>query len=190
MQTAAPERVRLEIGGMTCASCAARIERKLNKVDGVAATVNYATEEAAVSFDPTRVDVDTLIEAVAATGYTAAPPRAAVDAEQAADGETRALRTRLVVAALLSAPLVVLAMVPPARFGGWEWLALVLSAPVVLWSGWPFHRAAALNARHVAATMDTLSRSEPSPRSCRRWSSWPAASTATPTSRSAPSSRR
>jgi len=156
MQTAAPERVRLEIGGMTCASCAARIERKLNKVDGVAATVNYATEEAAVSFDPTRVDVDTLIEAVAATGYTAAPPRAAVDAEQAADGETRALRTRLVVAALLSAPLVVLAMVPPARFGGWEWLALVLSAPVVLWSGWPFHRAAALNARHVAATMDTL----------------------------------
>ena len=156
MQTAAPERVRLEIGGMTCASCAARIERKLNKVDGVAATVNYATEEAAVSFDPTRVDVDTLIEAVAATGYTAAPPRAAVDAEQAADGETRALRTRLVVAALLSAPLVVLAMVPPARFGGWEWLALVLSAPVVLWSGWPFHRAAALNARHGAATMDTL----------------------------------
>jgi len=156
MQTAAPERVRLEIGGMTCASCAARIERKLNKVDGVAATVNYATEEAAVSFDPTRVDVDTLIEAVAATGYTAAPLRAALDAEQAADGETRALRTRLVVAALLSAPLVVLAMVPPARFGGWEWLALVLSAPVVLWSGWPFHRAAALNARHVAATMDTL----------------------------------
>ena len=156
MQTAAPERVRLEIGGMTCASCAARIERKLNKVDGVAATVNYATEQAAVSFDPTRVDVDTLIEAVAATGYTAAPPRAALDAEQAADGETRALRTRLVVAALLSAPLVVLAMVPPARFGGWEWLALVLSAPVVLWSGWPFHRAAALNARHVAATMDTL----------------------------------
>ncbi len=154
--TATPERVRLEIGGMTCAACATRVERKLNKLDGVAATVNYATEEAAVSFDPTHVDVNALITAVEATGYTAAPPRAALDATEAGESATHTLRTRLVLAALLSAPLVVLAMVPPAQFGGWEWVALVLSAPVVLWSGWPFHRAAALNARHLAATMDTL----------------------------------
>ena len=171
MPTAAPERVRLEIGGMTCASCAARIERKLNKLDGVEATVNYATEEAAVSFDPDRLDVDALIAAVEATGYTAAPPRAALDAAEAGESEARTLRRRLALAALLSAPLVVLAMVPPARFDGWEWLALVLSAPVVLWSGWPFHRAAALNARHAAATMDTLisigtATSTPSRRTC------------------------
>jgi P-type Cu+ transporter len=155
-QIAAPERVRLEIGGMTCASCASRIERKLNKLEGVRATVNYATEEAAVSFDPTRVDVDALIAAVEATGYTAAPPRAVLDAEQAGDREARMLRLRLVVAALLSIAPVVFVAVPPARFAGWEWLALALSAPVVLWAGWPFHRAAALNARHFAATMDTL----------------------------------
>ena len=154
--TAAPERVRLEIAGMTCASCAARVERKLNKLDGVEATVNYATEEAAISFDATRVDLRALIGAVEATGYSAAPPRETLDAAQTGEGETRTLRVRLVLGALLSAPLVVLAMVPPARFAGWEWLALVLSAPVVLWSGWPFHRAAALNARHAAATMDTL----------------------------------
>lgn len=151
----APDRVRLHVGGMTCASCAARVERKLNKLDGVEATVNYATEEAAVSFDPTHVDVEALIRAVEATGYTAAPPRSSDDAE-AGENETRTLQARLLAAALLSAPLVVFAMVPPAQFDGWEWLALALSAPVVLWAGWPFHRAAALNARHFAATMDTL----------------------------------
>ena len=139
---------------MTCASCAARVERKLNKLDGVEATVNYATEDAAVSFDPAHVDIEALIRAVEATGYTAAPPRESLDAEQA--GETRTLRARLFVAALLSAPLVVLAMVPATQFTDWEWLALALAAPVVLWAGWPFHRAAALNARHLAATMDTL----------------------------------
>jgi P-type Cu+ transporter len=155
-QAAAAERVRLDIGGMTCASCAARIERKLNKLEGVEATVNYATEEAAVSFDPACVDLDSLVAAVEATGYTAAPPRAALDAEQAGDSEARMLRLRLVVAALLSIGPVLFVVVPPARFAGWEWLALVLSAPVVLWAGWPFHRAAALNARHLAATMDTL----------------------------------
>ena len=152
--TDAQERIRLEIGGMTCASCAARVERKLNKLDGVEATVNYATEDAAVSFDPAHVDIEALIRAVEATGYTAAPPRESLDAEQA--GETRTLRARLFVAALLSAPLVVLAMVPATQFTDWEWLALALAAPVVLWAGWPFHRAAALNARHLAATMDTL----------------------------------
>ena len=156
LTTAAPERVRLEIGGMTCASCASRIERKLNKLEGVKATVNYATEEAAVSFDPTRVDVDTLVAAVETTGYTAAPPRAGLDAQQADEGEAAMLRLRLVVAALLSIAPVLFVVVPPARFDGWEWLALALSAPVVLWAGWPFHRAAALNARHLTATMDTL----------------------------------
>jgi P-type Cu+ transporter len=155
-QAAAAERVRLEIGGMTCASCAARIERKLNKLEGVEATVNYATEEAAVSYDPVRLDATALIRAVEATGYSAAFPRAALAAERAGQSETRTLRTRLFVATLLSAPLVVLVLVPPVHFGGWEWLALALSAPVVLWAGWPFHRAAALNARHGAATMDTL----------------------------------
>jgi Cu+-exporting ATPase len=154
-QVGAPERVRLEIGGMTCASCASRIERKLNKLDGVEASVNYATEEAAVSFDPARVDVDALVAAVEATGYTAAPPRAGLD-EQAGESGARMLRLRLVVAALLSIAPVLFVIVPPARFADWEWLALALSAPVVLWAGWPFHRAAALNARHLAATMDTL----------------------------------
>jgi Cu+-exporting ATPase len=154
-QAAAPERVRLEIGGMTCASCASRIERKLNKLDGVQASVNYATEEAAVSFDSARVDVDALVAAVEATGYTAAPPRAGLD-EQASESGARMLRLRLVVAALLSIAPVLFVIAPPARFADWEWLALALSAPVVLWAGWPFHRAAALNARHLAATMDTL----------------------------------
>src|ERR671910_1337169 len=158
MTTAAPERVRLEIEGMTCAACAARIERKLNKLDGVEAAVNYATEQAAVSFDRTRVEVDGLISAVEAIGYGAALPRTAADATQAVSSEraTRRVRARLFVAAVLTAPLVLLAALPPLQFEGWEWLALALATPVVLWSGWPFHRVAALNARHLEATMDTL----------------------------------
>jgi Cu+-exporting ATPase len=146
------ERLSLEIEGMTCASCATRIEKKLNKLDGVEATVNYATEAAAVSFDPDAVGVGELMAAVEAAGYHADLPSDARDA----DDTTRHLQRRLVVAAALSVPLVVLTMVPPARFPGWEWLALALSTPVVFWAGWPFHRAAALNARHGAATMDTL----------------------------------
>ena len=146
------ERVRFEIGGMTCASCAARIERKLNKLDGVEATVNYATEEAAVAFDPTRFELADLIKTVEATGYTAALP-----ADGPADDDpTRPLRNRLIVATALSIPLVVFAMAPPARFAGWEWLAFALSAPVIFWSGLGFHRAALKNARHGVATMDTL----------------------------------
>ncbi len=155
-EAATRERVLLEIGGMTCASCAARIERKLNRLEGVEASVNYATEEAVVAFDPTRVDLDRLVRAVEATGYTAAPARSARAAEESGEADARALRRRLALAGLLSAPLVVLAMVPATRFAGWEWLALALAAPVVLWSGWPFHRAAVRNARHLAATMDTL----------------------------------
>ena len=154
MTTAAPEHVRLELDGMTCAACAARIERKLNRLEGVDATVNYATEEAAVVFDPTRHRLEELIAAVEAAGYGASLPGAsrADSAEHAA----RRLLRRLVVSAALSVPLVLLSMVPPLQFDGWEWLALALSTPVVLWAGWPFHRAAALNARHGAATMDTL----------------------------------
>ncbi len=158
MATAVQERVTFDLQGMTCASCASRIERKLNKLDGVEASVNYATEQAAVSFDATRSAVEDLVRAVEAAGYGAALPRAAGDVSQAAEAEraTQVLRRRLWVAATLAAPLVLLAMIEPLQFSGWEWLALALSTPVVFWAGWPFHHAAALNARHAAATMDTL----------------------------------
>jgi P-type Cu+ transporter len=152
MPPAAPERVRLEIDGMTCASCAGRIEKKLNRLDGVEATVNYATEEAAVSFDPAEAQLDDLLAAVEAIGYHASPSGQAPPPED----PSRAWRRRLVVSAVLTAPLVVLAMVPPLQFAGWEWFALALATPVVFWGGWPFHRAAARNLRHGAATMDTL----------------------------------
>jgi Cu+-exporting ATPase len=157
-EAAAPERIRLELEGMTCASCAARIEKKLNKLDGVEASVNYATEEASVTFDPARIQLEQLIRTVEAIGYGAALPRAAGDVTQVEEPEDalRAIRRRLAIAAALTAPLVLLAMVPPLQFRDWEWLAFALATPVVLWAGWPFHRAAALNARHLAATMDTL----------------------------------
>jgi P-type Cu+ transporter len=156
MATHAPERVSLEIEGMTCAACAARIERKLNKLEGVEASVNFATEQAAVAFDPTEADLARLVAAVEAAGYGAALPTTAADSDAAAERTKRLLRLRLALAAALTTPLIVLAALPPLHFGGWEWLAFGLSAPVVLWAGWPFHRAAALNARHRAATMDTL----------------------------------
>ena len=145
-------RIDLALEGMTCAACANRIERKLNKLDGVDASVNYATEQAAVSFDPARVDVSDLLGAVQAAGYRAAPASEVGEAVDRAD----AVRRRLVVAAALTAPLVVLAMVAPLHFRGWEWLAFALATPVVFWAGFGFHRAALLNARHGAATMDTL----------------------------------
>jgi P-type Cu+ transporter len=155
MATAAPERVTLALEGMTCASCAARIERKLNKLEGVEATVNYATEQATVRFDPARVALDDLVRSVEAIGYGAELPGAVPGADSAQDA-LRSLRRRLIVAAALSAPLTLLALVSPLQFAGWEWIAVALATPVVLWAGWPFHRAAALNARHVNATMDTL----------------------------------
>ena len=136
---------------MTCASCAARIEQRLNRLDSVDATVNYATEAASVAFDPASVTVDDLVAAVEAIGYGAVPHG---DAPSAAATDTVA--RRLAVAAALTAPLVLLTMVEPLRFGGWEWLALAASTPVVLWCGAGFHRAALRNARHLAATMDTL----------------------------------
>ena len=135
---------------MTCASCATRVEKKLSRVEGVeGSAVNYATEEATVVYDPAQVEVDDLIEAVSAAGYSAH-----LHGEAAREGTS--IVRRLVVAVALTAPLTLLAMAPPLQFDGWEWVALALATPVVLWAGWPFHRAAALNARHAAVTMDTL----------------------------------
>ncbi|MSO95591.1 MAG: heavy metal translocating P-type ATPase, partial [Thermoleophilia bacterium] len=136
---------------MTCASCAARIERNLNRLDGVEATVNYATDQAAVTYDSRTVGVADLVAAVEAAGYHAALPGEAV-----ATDRVGALKLRLSVATALSAPLVLLGMAPPLQFDGWEWVALALSTPVVLWAGWAFHHAAFVNARHGVATMDTL----------------------------------
>src|SRR3712207_1934807 len=149
--------VELLIGGMTCASCAARVEKKLNRMDGVTATVNYATEKARVSFGG-DVTTDDLIATVEKTGYTAALPEPpAADTEPgAADDDTRPLRRRLLVSTLLTVPVVAMAMVPALQFTYWQWLSLTLAAPVVVWGGLPFHRAAWTNLRHGAATMDTL----------------------------------
>ena len=145
-------RVELALGGMTCASCAARIEKRLNRLDGVAATVNFATEQASVAFDPDQASLDGLIGAVEAAGYHASLPQEALGDEDPA----KPWRLRLVVAVALSAPLMVWAWAPPLQFAGWEWVSLGLATPVVFWSGWPFHRGAVLNARHLTATMDTL----------------------------------
>ncbi|GAB2458568.1 heavy metal translocating P-type ATPase [Jatrophihabitans fulvus] len=142
--------VELTITGMTCASCANRVERKLNKLDGVTASVNYATEKARVSFAD-GVTTDDLVDTVAAAGYGALLPDAEPEADEAFD-----LYERLVVSLLMAVPVVALAMVPAFQFDYWQWLSLGLATPVVLWGGWPFHRAAWANLRHGAATMDTL----------------------------------
>ena len=150
--TAAPQDVELLIGGMTCASCAARVEKKLNRLDGVTATVNYATEKAKVRFGD-GVTTDDLIATVEKTGYTAALPQPPVTAEpEPADS----LRRRLLVSTVLTVPVIAMAMIPALQFEYWQWLSLTLAAPVVVWGGAPFHRAAWTNARHGAATMDTL----------------------------------
>ncbi|MFG2137250.1 heavy metal translocating P-type ATPase [Streptomyces sp. NPDC048650] len=162
----AQAQVELAIGGMTCASCAARVEKKLNRMAGVDATVNYATERAKVSYED-GVSVEDLIATVEKTGYTAQPPAppepdpepaAGAPPDEAADGgaDTAALRRRLTVCVALAAPVIVLAMVPALQFTNWQWLSLTLAAPVVVWGGHPFHRAAWTNLRHGAATMDTL----------------------------------
>jgi Cu+-exporting ATPase len=154
------ERVELALEGMTCSSCVNRIERKLNKLDGVQATVNYATEKAAVSFDPTRVSTDELVGAVEAAGYKARLPRAGGEddpgAVETADRQLRKLRGRLIGAAVLSLPLLAISMIPALQFEYWQWLALQLATPIVFWAGWPFHRAAWQNLRHGTATMETL----------------------------------
>jgi P-type Cu+ transporter len=146
-----PSKTELRIEGMTCASCAVRIEKKLNKLEGVEATVNYATDAAAVSYDPARVSFEELVGAVEAAGY-----RAALRDEQATGDPARWLRRSLLLAAILTVPLTALAMIPPLQFDGWEWVALALATPVVFVSGLRFHRAALVNARHGTATMDTL----------------------------------
>ncbi|MEU1308054.1 cation transporter, partial [Streptomyces cinnamoneus] len=154
--------VELSIGGMTCASCAARIEKKLNRMDGVTATVNFATEKAKIAYGP-GIEVTDLVATVEKTGYTAQEPaRPAAREETTAPGngpegdEAGVLWQRLLVSLVLSVPVVLMAMVPLLQLDNWQWLSLTLAAPVVVWGALPFHRAAWTNARHGAATMDTL----------------------------------
>ncbi|NEB79566.1 cation-translocating P-type ATPase, partial [Streptomyces sp. SID14478] len=175
-----PTEIDLAIGGMTCASCSARIEKKLNRIEGVTATVNLATEKAKVAY-AADVTPALLIETITRLGYTAeqpapprdagphrpaAPPRGATGHDGAAAGESAEppaassaaapLGRRLRISALLTAPVIALAMIPALQFDNWQWLSLTLAAPVVVWGGHPFHKAAWTNARHGAATMDTL----------------------------------
>jgi P-type Cu+ transporter len=151
----------LAIGGMTCASCVVRVEKKLNRLDGVTASVSLATETARVTF-PAAVTVDQLISVVEGAGYTAvrpAPnPHEPASQARPADktSDTASLRRRLLVSLALAVPVVVLAMVPAAQFHGWQWASLALATPVAVSGAWPFHHAALINARHAAATMDTL----------------------------------
>jgi Cu+-exporting ATPase len=147
--------VELAITGMTCASCANRIERKLNKLDGVTATVNYATEKAKVSY-PATVSTDDLLQTVEAAGYAAALPLPRDAVAPTDESRTDPLLQRLLVSTLLSIPVVALAMVPAWQFTSWQWASLALAAPVVVWGALPFHRAAWTNLRHGATTMDTL----------------------------------
>ena len=163
-----PAELDLAVTGMTCASCAARIEKKLNRLDGVAATVNYATEKARVSYDPALTTPDQLVETVESIGYGAllpSPPagsyRAATtatagDTEDPALRDLHDLRDRFVTAVVLGVPVLLLSMIGALQFRNWQWVCLVLAAPVATWAAWPFHRAAWKNARHGAATMDTL----------------------------------
>ncbi len=150
--------LQLPITGMTCASCAARVEKRLNGLDGVEASVNYATETATVTFDPARVPPERLVEAVEEAGYGARlpTPQAAPAPEPAEADPAASLRTRFLVSAALTVPVVLMSMVPALQFDNWQWVALQLATPVVLWGGWPFHRATWANLRHGAATMDTL----------------------------------
>jgi Cu+-exporting ATPase len=150
--------LELVIDGMTCASCANRIERKLNKLDGVAASVNYATEKARVTF-PAVLDPTELVRTVEQAGYRASLPRTDAPGDADApveDDPSHPLRDRLLVSTVLSVPVILLAMVPAWQFDHWQWLSLTLASPVVVWGGWPFHRAAFTNARHGTSTMDTL----------------------------------
>ncbi|MEE4024956.1 heavy metal translocating P-type ATPase [Gordonia sp. PKS22-38] len=155
------EHAAFDIDGMTCASCASRIERNLNKLDGVRATVNYATEQAHVEY-PSTIDRAALIAVVRDAGYDVAPDRPNPEpddldgSDAGGDPEHDGLRQRLVISAVLSAPVIALAMIPAWQFTYWQWLSLTLAAPVVVWGGYPFHRAAWINLRHGATTMDTL----------------------------------
>ena len=171
-ETAPTTDVELAITGMTCASCANRIERKLNKLDGVTATVNYATEKAKVTY-PATLSTDDLLSTVEQAGYGAtlrnAPGDDDASAPESPDAMTKvagreasslrspeSLRRRLLVAAAFSAPVFVISMLPGFQFPHWGWVVAALSLPVVTWAAWPFHRSAAVNARHLTSTMDTL----------------------------------
>jgi len=147
--------VVLEVSGMTCASCASRIEKKLNRVPGVAATVNYATEKATVRADP-DVGVDRLVAVVEAAGYGARLPQPTDSRADGRSPEEGDLRRRLIISAALALPVALLSMVPALQFDYWQWVALAFATPVVVWGAWPFHRAAWVNLRHRATTMDTL----------------------------------
>ncbi len=158
--------VELSIDGMTCASCASRIEKKLNRIDGVSATVNFATEKARVEFGE-GISADQLVSTVEAAGYRAALPKRDGDRSGSADSHggkdddgrmdpAEALRRRLLICVALSVPVIAMAMVPALQFTNWQWLSLTLAAPVVVWGAWPFHVAAWTNLRHRAVTMDTL----------------------------------
>ena len=161
-QRTAATTVDLAIGGMTCASCAARISKRLNKLEGVEASVNYATEKATVTV-PDGITTDELIAQVEAIGYTASLPRSSADTTEAdavddagRDPEVESLRNRLVISTVLAVPVLLMSMIPRFQFTYWQWLAFALAGPVVVWGAWPFHRAAWMNLRHGAATMDTL----------------------------------
>ena len=147
------ELIELELDGMTCASCAGRIERKLNSLEGASATVNFASEQAYVHFDPAQLEVGDLVAAVKSAGY-GAHARGSETGERELSGS--GYGKRLAVAVVLGLPVLLVAMISPLQFTGWRWFALALATPVVFWAGWPFHRAAALNLRHSGATMDTL----------------------------------
>lgn len=155
MATRAISNLELSITGMTCASCAARLEKTLNSLDGVTAAVNFATERATVAV-PADYDPQLLIDEVKKAGYTAVLPRPHQAANRADDRELASLRNRLLAAALLATPVIAMAMVPALQFRYWQWVSLALAAPVVGWAGSPFHAAAWTNLKHRAATMDTL----------------------------------
>jgi P-type Cu+ transporter len=146
----------LTLTGMTCATCANRIEKKLNKLEGVEATVNYATEQASVNYDASRLVPADLVAAVEAIGYGASVPTPLDQSVEAEPDPTASLRQRLTISAVLALPVALLSMIPALQFDNWQWLALTLASPVAVWGAWPFHRAAAMNLRHRATTMDTL----------------------------------
>ncbi len=152
----ATEHLELPISGMTCASCASRVEKRLNRLDGVQASVNYATERASVAFEPAIATPEDLVAAVEQAGYGAVLPSAAIEQHEHAHDPVAELRRRLVFAAIASVPLVAMGMIPALQFDNWQWISLQLATPVLVWAGWPFHRAAWTNLRHGTATMDTL----------------------------------
>lgn len=150
--------IDLDITGMTCASCANRIEKKLNKQEGVTATVNYATEKAHIETgEGAAADADSYIAIVEKLGYGGSVPKPEKPAgDDPAAKELRGLKRRLVVAVVLATPVILLAMIPPLQFDYWQWISFALATPVILWAGWPFHKATWVNLKHGAATMDTL----------------------------------